>query len=192
MSPRYYGPLLGLAASLSLVLAGCGSDRPPDSVASPAGATPAARAAAQKVASTNTDNTDETLWTWLGLAKRQSLRSSGPQTGSTVSPELWQAVLDTLNFAGISSEDPVTGLLVTKWYSPPGKPDERLRVTAFVLARALRSDSVAVTIERQVRSPDGQWQSTPVAREAVDGLDNDILQRAQQIHAKRYRETVYQ
>ena len=85
----------------------------------------------------------------------------------------------------------MTGLLVTDWYSPQGKPDERLRVSVFVLSRALRSDSVTVTVERQERSPVGQWHDTPVARDVVTGLENAILRRAQQIHAEQYRETMY-
>ena len=60
----------------------------------------------------------------------------------------------------------MTGLAVTDWYSPTGKPDERLRVTAFIKARALRSDSIAVTVERQTRSPAGQWQDAPVAQKS--------------------------
>lgn len=194
----HYRPLLGFAASLSLVtglllsVAGCGADRPPDRVAAPANAEAAMQGGAQKIASNDTDDTDATIWTVLGLAKRESRQRTGPQTGNTVSPELWQATHDTLGFAGMSSEDPVTGLLVTKWYSPAGKPDERLRVSVFILARALRSDSVAVTVERQVRAAGGQWQPTPVAREVPDGLDSAILQRAQQIHSEHYRETMYQ
>ena len=133
------------------------------------------------------DNSDETLWTVLGLAKRRPQNDNGPQTGNTVSPDLWQAAHDTLGFAGIDSEDPVTGLVQTKWYSPPGKPDERLRVSVFILSRALRSDSVALTIERQVRSPNGGWEKAPIAREVADNLDNDILLRARQLHAERYR-----
>jgi hypothetical protein len=187
MSIGYYRLLFGLAASLSLVLAGCGSNRPAESAADPvtgAMATP-------PPASANEDNTDATLWTMLGLAKRASQRNIGPQTGAAVSPILWQATQDTLSFAGIASDDPMAGLFVTKWYSAPGKPNEQLQVSVFVLSRALRSDSVAVTVKRQVRSPTGQWSDTPVARDVVSGLENAILQRARQIHAERYRDTMY-
>ena len=86
----------------------------------------------------------------LGLAKRESERNVGPQTGNTVSPVLWEAARDALGFAGFASEDPMTGLLVTNWYSPPAKPNERLRISVFILSRALRSDSLSVTVDRQV------------------------------------------
>jgi hypothetical protein len=85
----------------------------------------------------------------------------------------------------------MTGLLVTDWYSPQGKPNERLRVSGFVLSRALRSTSLAVTVEREARSPVGGWREAPVARDVVTGLENAILQRARQIHAERYRNTMY-
>jgi hypothetical protein len=192
MSARHYRPLLGLAASLSLLLAGCGgSDRagsgPADTVAQSAPPQAAARDADDPL------QTDQTLWTWLGLAKRQSQQEPGPQTGTLVSPVLWEAAHDALDFAGVSSEDPVTGLYVTKWYSPPGKPEERLRVSVFIMSRALRTSSLAVTVERETRAaPDGQWHKAPVARDVLDGIDNAILTQAQRIHAERYRDKMYQ
>jgi len=189
MSAGYYRLLFGVAASLSLMVAGCRSDGPATIAADPAtGATPGL-----PVANNTGDqmDTEATVWTVLGLAKRESEQQIGPQTGNTVSPILWQAALDTLHFAGFTSEDPMTGLVVTNWYSPPGKPDERLRVNVYILSRALRSDSVAVTVERQARSPVGQWSDTPVARDVVTGLENAVLQRARQIHAEQYRDTMY-
>jgi hypothetical protein len=185
MSARYYGLLLGLAASVSLIAAGC-SDRKADLAADPAtGAIPQA-----PVTTADADETEATIWTVLGLAKRESQRAIGPQTGNAVSPVLWQAALDTLKFAGTTSEDPMTGLLVTDWYSPRGKPQERLRVSAFVLSRALRSDSLTVTVERQERAAGGQWRDAPISRDAVADLENAILLRARQIHAERYRSTM--
>jgi hypothetical protein len=214
MSVRYYGSLLALAASLSLPLAGCGLELKkeyPSTAGAPAAAPPAAppalpaplpppagqpasaapASATTRVAALDPDGTDETLWTVLGLAKRDVERNQGPQTGNTVSPVLWQATLDTFHFAGTSSEDPLTGVVVTKWYSPPSKPSERLRVSVFILSRALRSDSLAVTVERQVRSPAGDWSDAPISREAVADLESAVLLRARQIHAERYRNTMY-
>jgi hypothetical protein len=192
MSAGYYRLLLGIAASLSLaslslMVAGCGDPNWPNTVTPAPAAVPGARAA--QIA--DPMNTEATLWTVLGFSKPESELQVGPQTGNTVSPILWQAVQDTLHFAGFASEDPMAGLLVTNWYSPPGKPNERLRVSVFIMSRALRSDSIAVSVERQAGSTGGQWNSTPVARDVVTGLENAILQRARQIRAEPYRETVY-
>jgi hypothetical protein len=208
MSVRHYGLLLALAASLSLPLAGCAlqlateypsTQRAPAAQPAPAAAPaqvaqaaqPAARSTATKVASLDPYGTDQTLWTVLGLAKRDAQRNVGPQTGSTVSPILWQAAMDTLSFAGNSSEDPLTGVIVSNWYSPPSKPNERLKVSVFILSRALRSDSLSVTVERQVRSPAGDWSDAPISREAVSDLESAVLLRARQIHAERYRNEMY-
>ena len=105
----------------------------------------------------------------------------GPQTGATVSPILWQATLDTLNFVTIASEDPVAGSLVTDWYSPSGKPNERYRVNVFILARPLRSDALAVTVTRQARLGDGNWVETTIARQVETDLETTILNRARQL-----------
>jgi hypothetical protein len=202
MSVRHYGLLLAVAASLSLLLAGCGLELKkeyPSTAAAPAApaavpvAQPAAAAsasAATRVASLDPYGTDQTLWTVLGLGKRESQRNQGPQTGNTVSPVLWQAAMETLGFAGTSAEDPLTGVIVTNWYSPPSKPNERLKVSVFILSRALRSDSLSVTVDRQVRSPAGDWTDAPIAREAVSDLETAVLLRARQIHAER-RNTMY-
>jgi hypothetical protein len=66
-----------------------------------------------------------------------------------------------------------------------------LKVSVFILSRALRSDSLAVTVDRQVRSPAGDWSDSPISREAVSDLETAVLLRARQIHAERYRNTMY-
>jgi hypothetical protein len=132
-------------------------------------------------------DTETTIWQIIGIAKKPS-KAPGPETGAGVSPILWQAATDTLNFAEFDSQDPVTGLMVTKWYSPKGKPDERLRITAFIKSRALRSDSLVVTVERQTRKPGGQWEDGTVAADVANNLENDILEEARQIHIARIRE----
>jgi hypothetical protein len=198
MSVPYYGLLRAAAASLSLLAAGlavglitgCGSEPPREARDPVTGRLPAPPAATQ-TAIDDPQRTDETLLTLLGLATRESERMAGAQTGRSVSPVLWEAARDALGFAGFASEDPMTGLLVTNWYSPPAKPNERLRVSAFILSRALRSDSLSVTIDRQVGSPTGQWTDAPVSTDTVAELETAILLRARQMYAEQYRRTNY-
>jgi hypothetical protein len=176
----HYRPLPTLVASL-LLLSGCTATRvtQPD-------ATAAQLPQANQQASTDDGmDTEGTIWTLLGIAKKPH-PDTMIQTGPGVSPELWQATIDTLSFTAMDSLDPQTGLAVTDWYSPKGKPDERLRITAFIKARALRSDSIVVTIERQTRDG-GQWKDSPVAQKVVDDLEIAILQRAREVHIARLR-----
>jgi Domain of unknown function (DUF3576) len=179
MSLTHYRAPAVLAASLSLALAAC--------VASPAPAEQAqgqpSATETQKAASSEPEeiDTEATIWTVLGLAKKESVKDPGPQTGRTVSPVLWQAAHDTLDFVKYSSEDPLTGSIVTDWYSPPGNPNVRYRVNVFILSRALHSDSLTVTVDRQQRGGDGQWAETTIARQVETDLENAILSRARQL-----------
>jgi hypothetical protein len=163
----YYRALAALAASLSLLLGACTATK----------TTQADAIAAQlpqpvQEASANPDggmDTETTIWQLVGIAKKPE-KMPGPETGPGVSPVLWQAALDTLNFADIESSDPAAGLIVTKWYTPKSKPNDRLRITAFIKSRALRSDSIFVTVERQTRSPNGQWEDSTVAADVANNL----------------------
>jgi hypothetical protein len=174
-----------------LILAACGSSPPAHQATAPpgAGGAPQNPVNMQNPANIKTASadppgemdTEATIWTVLGLAKKPSVHEPGPRTGNTVSPILWQAALDTLAFAKFSTQDPLTGELVTEWYSPKDKPDERYKIDVFVLAREVRSDAVAVTIDRQERAATGEWTESTVARKVQDDLETAILRRAGQL-----------
>jgi len=184
--PVHYRLVLGLAASLSLALGACTATK---TAQSDAVAAQLPQPDAQQEASADSDSgmdTETTFWQLIGVAKKPS-KIPGPETGPGVSPVLWQATLDTLNFVEMDSQDPITGLIVTKWYSPKDKPNERLRVTVFIKSRALRSDSLFVTVERQTRGADGQWKDAPVGTDVANNLENDILEEARQIHIAHIR-----
>jgi hypothetical protein len=183
MSIAYYRLSLASIASLSLMLAACAHD-PSQEAAVPDPKLPVAQPKTKKDI-----NTDATIWTVLGLAKKPPPPTSGPHTGSMVSPVLWKAAHDTLDFVPIASEDPVTGALATEWYSPPGKPDERFKITVYVLSRALLSTSLAVRVQRQTKSPEGQWTAAPLDGKIDTDLEAAILNRARQIwHAHIVKE----
>jgi hypothetical protein len=193
MPAAHYRLSAALAASLSLLIAACGlepvgwSDQPN-----------AANTQQEQPNATNTQqastaepseiDTEASIWTVLGLAKKESQHNPGPQTGATVSPILWQAVLDTLNFVKFASEDPVAGSLVTDWYSPPNKLNERYKINVFILSRTLHSDSLAVTVTREARLGDGNWLETTIARKVETDLENAILERAGQLKREWMRE----
>jgi hypothetical protein len=185
MSAPYYRLLIAFTASLSLCLVSCTATKTSQSDANIAELPQPVKQEAAALPEGSMD-TESTIWTILGIAKKPG-QGPGPQTGPGVSPILWQAVLDTLNFVPMDSVDPVAGLLVTEWYVPKGKTNERMRITTFIKARALRSDSLVVTVERQNRSPTGQWQDVTIGNDVADNLENDILERAREIHIARIR-----
>src|ERR1700756_2363582 len=100
MSAVHYRLSVALAASLSLAVAACGLEPVGWSEQPNAASTQQPDAASAQQASTSEPgeiDTEATIWTVLGLAKKESARHFGPQTGSTVSPVLWQAAPDTRN-----------------------------------------------------------------------------------------------
>jgi hypothetical protein len=191
MRALYYRLPCLIVASLSLLLAGCGSSRTADKTMLADATTVAANTPPPVAAEPNEGiDTESTLFTMLGMAKPPSQQRFGPKVGAQVSPSLWLAAHDTLKFVQISSEDPQTGLIITDWYSPANKSNERLRVSVFILSYALRTDSLSLTIEREVRGSDGQWKPSTVDAKTVADLEAAILLRARQIHAEAYRNTV--
>jgi hypothetical protein len=179
----YYRLLPAVVASLSLLVSGCGPATPTIQSDAAVAELPNVN---QQASTDDGMDTEGTIWTLLGIAKKPP-HPVGLKTGPGVSPELWQAVIETLSFTSMDSLDPRTGLAVTEWYMPKDKPNERLRVTAFVKARALRSDSIVVTVERQTRTPDGKWQDATVDRKVAENLEIAILQRAREVHIARLR-----
>jgi hypothetical protein len=186
MPAPYYRLLAAIAASISWLAAGCSATKTaqPDAIAAQL---PQPEQQQASVGPEGTMDTESTIWTLLGIAKKPRAEI-GPTTGTGVSPIIWQATLDTLNFVEMDSMDPMAGVAVTKWYTPKNKPDEHFRITAFIKARALRSDSLVVTVERQTRGPGGQWQDATIGSDVANNLENDILERARQIHIARIRE----
>src|SRR3569833_992069 len=55
-----------------------------------------------------------------------------------VNSYLWHASLDTLSFLPLVSADPFGGVIISEWYVPPTSPTERLKVTVYIMDRALR------------------------------------------------------
>src|SRR5258705_336225 len=59
-----------------------------------------------------------------------------------VNSYLWHASLDTLSFLPLTSADPFGGVIISEWYVAPSSPNERLKVTVYIMDRALRADGL--------------------------------------------------
>lgn len=101
-------------------------------------------------------------------------------TGIGVNAYLWRASLDTVSFMPLASADPFGGVIITDWYSPEEKPDERFKVNVFILDRQLRSSGVKVKTFRQKKSG-SSWVDTNVADDTSRKMEDAILTRARQL-----------
>lgn len=108
-------------------------------------------------------------------------RDDSEESGIGVNSFIWRAALDTLSFMPLEQADPFGGVIVTQWYEDPEVAGERTRVQVYVLSRELRADAVRVTLFRQVRGADGEWQSAVVAPDSHEKLENAILMRAREL-----------
>lgn len=101
--------------------------------------------------------------------------------GLAVNPFLWRAALETTDFMPLSQTDPVGGVIITDWYAPPETPDERFKLTIYVLDRELRSDAVKVSVFRQERSDERGWNDVPVTPGTASSIEDNILTLAREL-----------
>jgi hypothetical protein len=97
-----------------------------------------------------------------------------------VNSYLWHATLDTLAFMPLASADPFGGVVITDWYVAPNAPDERLKVTIYIMDRALRADGLKVVVFRQTRV-NGNWGDAQPSADTAHKLEDAILTRAREL-----------
>jgi hypothetical protein len=97
-----------------------------------------------------------------------------------VNSYLWHATLDTLAFMPLASADPYGGVIITDWYSAPEDPNERMKITIYILDRRLRADGIKIAVFRQTRSGNG-WVDAQVNGQTATKLEDAILTRAREL-----------
>jgi hypothetical protein len=98
-----------------------------------------------------------------------------------VNAYLWRATLDTLAFMPLASADPYGGVIITDWYANPQTPNERFKVTVYILDARLRADGLNVAVFKQNKGADGQWIDAPTSDQTDTDFENAILTKARQL-----------
>jgi hypothetical protein len=101
--------------------------------------------------------------------------------GLAVNSYLWRASLDTIAFMPLASADPFGGVIITDWYTPAEAPDERYKMSVYILGRELRADGIKVAVFRQRSNGNGAWIASATAADTASSLENEILTRARQL-----------
>ena len=109
-----------------------------------------------------------------------SIASGSTRMTLGVNSYLWHASLDTLSFLPLQSADPFGGVIISEWYIAPTSPDERLKVTIYIMDRALRADALKVVVFRQVRAGN-VWQDSAPSADTAHKLEDSILTRAREL-----------
>ena len=97
-----------------------------------------------------------------------------------VNSYLWHATLDTLSFLPLVSADPFGGVIISEWYVAPSSPNERLKVTVYIMDRSLRADGLKVVVFRQTRAANA-WQDAQPSPDTAHKLEDSILTRAREL-----------
>jgi hypothetical protein len=105
----------------------------------------------------------------------------GDQKGVGVNEFLWRASLDTLHFMPMDSADPYAGVIKTNWYSASQSPNQRLKVTVFILDTRLRTDALRVSVFQQTKDTAGNWADSTVDPDTTTKIENLILTRAREL-----------
>lgn len=117
----------------------------------------------------------------LQLFGNKKKDNNSGDSGIGVNSFLWRASLDTVSFMPLASADPFGGTILTDWYSPEDKGDERFKINVFIMGRELRSDGVRVRVFRQTMSKKGEWVEADIASNMDRQLEDAILTRARQL-----------
>ena len=121
---------------------------------------------------------------FLGIGKKAPPPA---QAGIGVNSYLWRASLDVVSFMPLASADPYGGVINTDWYVNPEKPDERFKVTIYILDTRLRADGLTVTVFKENKGPNGDWVEAPTSAQTATDFENSILTRARQLRLSNIR-----
>ena len=102
---------------------------------------------------------------------------------------LWRAALDIASFVPLDDVDTFGGSIVTEWHQPKETPNQRLKLTMFVVGRELRSD--AITVRAYIQNRLGtDWVDAGRDESLGHKLEDLVLARARELRAAATAETV--
>lgn len=103
------------------------------------------------------------------------------ESSPSVNSFLWRASVETLSFMPMLDINAQAGAIITDWFVNPDTPNERMKVTVFILGRQLRADTLKVAVVRQERTASGIWTNQPVKAGTALQIEDAILTRARQL-----------
>jgi len=116
-------------------------------------------------------------------------KKDSPSDSMPVNALLWRAALDIASFMPLNDVDTFGGSIVTEWHQPKATPNQRLKLTMFVIGRELRSDAITVHAYIQNRLST-EWVDAGRDEALGRKLEGLVLNRARELRAAATAETV--
>ena len=124
-----------------------------------------------------------------GIKLSDLMKEDRPRDGLPVNALLWRAALDIASFVPLDDVDTFGGSIVTEWHQPKDTPNQRLKLTMFVVGRELRSD--AITVRAYIQNRLGpEWVDAGRDEALGRKLEDLVLSRARELRAATTAETV--
>ena len=116
--------------------------------------------------------------------QRVVARAGNELVGAGVNAYLWRAALDTVAFMPLSSADPYGGVIITDWRASQDNPNERFKLTVYVLDPELRADGLKAAVFRQTLRVSGIWADAAIDPDSPTKIENAILSRARHLRLR--------
>ena len=116
----------------------------------------------------------------INLSKLMSGENNNNSTSLNVNAYLWRASLNIVSIAPLISVDAFGGTIISDWYINKKNKKQRLKITAFVLSRELRSDGIKVKVHIQNLN-DNNWSETFLDNKLANKIEENILNEARNL-----------
>lgn len=112
-----------------------------------------------------------------GISLSKILNPQENDAGVNVNGYLWRASLDVLSIAPLISTDALGGTIITDWYVNKKISNKRIKITAYIKTRELRSDGISIKVHVQ-KLKNGIWAETYIDNKLASQIENNILNEA--------------
>lgn len=101
--------------------------------------------------------------------------------GASVNKYLWQAALQILDFAPLSSADSNGGVIITDWYSPKANQNFSYKINVLIKDDVINPEAIEVKVfERKLEK--GNWVQSGKPSEMANILEEKIIRRARELY----------
>jgi hypothetical protein len=112
-----------------------------------------------------------------GRVKNESTKAAG----SLVNKYLWQAAIESVNFAPLASVDSLGGVIITEWYTPKDKQNYRFKINIFIKDDVIHPDAIEVKIFEEILQ-NNHWKHSDSTSNLALILEDKILRKARALY----------